>query len=291
VLICCAIGRSASARSNLLSALQEKANKAPGADVQLAARLALANLGVRRDENLKLAIESLGGTTTRSCDMMRFMLLLKIGPWAAERFQPVLEKALGADSDTAALAAILAARWGDSGRFAVPAIQRNEITASSASGQAATMATYAFARAKLAAGGSNWLSSDLPRLLGSERVGFDHTVASALLLLSGNLVGQREVPELIGLLSSDAPDVVIGTSKLCWALGLHARGAENQLLKLTQQSRDARVRLWAAMALGTLASEHSLSPLQKRLAQEADDSVRESLETAIRLISLTSQPR
>src|SRR6266545_3634311 len=115
---------------------------------------------------------------------------------------------------------------------------------------------------------------------------FDHTVASACLLIGKCLMRDSDVFRLGLFLESDNAEVVLGATRLCWAIGLAGRGAEKELLRLVETNRDRRLRGAAAMALGQVGTAISASRLKSLLAREEDETVGDVIQAAITEIDL-----
>lgn len=284
-LLCCAIGRSHTIRTNLVILLQEKADTGKPASAY-AAKIALANLNVERARNLESLRRALTEKPSQVNETLQSMLLASFGGWAAESLAPQLKSLLKEDGDSAVLVAVLSASWGESGLFAMDLLQKREVETRLDTGQVAAYVAYAFSKARLSVRETNWLTTDLVSLLGSERVGFDHTVASACLLIGTYLIRDSDVSKLGLFLKSDNREVALGAMRLCWAIGLPVRTNEKQLLQLVETSRDRRLRGAAAMTLGQVGTDLSASRLKSLLAREEDETVGDAIQAAITRIDL-----
>jgi hypothetical protein len=193
---------------------------------------------------------------------------------------------LQGEGDEAVLAATLLASWKERGRFATDLVRRRESEARADGNQGAAYVAFAFSRARLVTRGTNWLTADVVAILGSESVGFDHTVASVCLLIGKRLLEDADILMLEGFLKSDQRDVVVGATRLCWGVGFPARQTEKQLLRLVETSPDRTVRGASAMALGQVGTEQMIPPLEKALAREEDEAIRDTIKAALKTIRL-----
>jgi len=285
VLLCCAISGSTSSRSNVTSILKEKAqSKHASTNAVLAARAALANLDIDRSANIGMLRDLLADNSAQTASLLEVMLLARLGPWAADSLTPRIEALLKTQSPISGLAALLAASWGKSGGVILPTLRQAIEKAKNLPGGNAAM-IYRFAEAKLSSNGSNWLTADLVKILASE-TDFDHSMWIAYLFISGSVLHEADLPEIISLLGSQDPDVASASARLCWAVGLSAKRAEPRLLELVRTSASAKVRGSAAQALGALGSQSSVAKLKELASKEGSESVKDAMIQAIRVISL-----
>ena len=139
------------------------------------------------------------------------------------------------------------------------------------------------------AGGSgpDWLTPDLAKVLASKDVGFDHTVSSACLILSGSLLSEEDLPHLILLLQSPDRGVVVGASMLCRAVGLPARPAEPILLRLLTTGTTDEVRASVVLALGALGSESIISDLNTLARKDEGERIKDGIIETTKAICLS----
>jgi hypothetical protein len=284
VVLCCALGTNQTVYGSLVPAIQEKVTPEQS-NAAFAARIALAQLDVERMRNLEILNEGLSKQPGQTV-ILQSMLLAKMGGWAAEPLASPLRNLLQGEGDAAVLAATLLATWKERGQFATDLLRRRESEAKTDGNQGAAYVAYAFSRARLSSRETNWLTTEVVGLLGLESVGFDHTVASVCLLIGKRLLEDADILKFEGFLKSDQRDVVVGATRLCWGVGLPARQTEKQLLRLVETSPDRTIRGASAMALGQVGTEQMIPPLEKALAREEDEAIRDTIKAALMTIRL-----
>jgi hypothetical protein len=289
VLLFCAAGRSGTTAPEVIKILKAEASRPLDSDqAPLAARLALAKLSGVNERDVAFIRQHFSESTSRSDQFVEMMLSIGFDAAWASGLKSGFELVLKKQSDGSPPAAILAANWGQQAPSTLPTLISNAANAARATGQAPALLVYEFAKAKMAQQGSAWISRSLVRLVGGQPIGFDHTVTSALLLISSCLLSHPEVDQLIKLLDSDDPPVLIGSARLCWAVGLPAMGAQDRLVWLVEHSVDSRVRAAAAQCLGTVGSDECIPALRRVAPAERDGSVREAITDSMKLILTTS---
>jgi hypothetical protein len=285
-LLCCAVGQSRTSCTDLVAMLKRVAlGESSSTDASTSARVALASLGVDKEENLA-AIQRTLSTSTNRGSVVLAMLLTRLGDWPAETIFPNLEVLIRKQNDESVAAAVLVGSWERNGQTALASIKEAAERSKTNSNQGAALLAYEFSKARLEKEGKHWITAELLRLLASDRVGFDHTVMSSCLLISCFLLNDGDISDVVQFLGDSDANVVLGASRLCWVIGIPARSAEKRMLELVESRKEERIRLSAALALGTLGSAQSLSRIRALEAKETSETVKTSLAAAERLISL-----
>jgi len=265
--------------------LERSTNSGVSPVLRLTARVALTRMGQSVEENRHDLAASLKGPGRETERLLTAMLLTRPSDFASPEITSNLMLLVRGGGDTSGYASVLLACFGKSGSVALGEIRqvRSNLDARSSTG---LFLLYTSSQAKLEAKEGAWLTRDNVRALGHFQDGFDHTAAAAWLAISAFLIDEREISHLPDLLRDTDKEVVSGALSLCWAVGVGAQGAQQEVLRLAENGETVDIRAAAALAMGAIGARNNEPKLAALLHGANEEPVRAALRSAIKLLAL-----
>jgi HEAT repeat protein len=291
IIVCLAVGIMGERGKAYVRTLQRTvSNQTVPKTVRLAARIGLANLGVFGKQDITEISSALHDAKGLRSTALFAMMFRGKDEWMTEEVLRDLCAILDEDSPYhSGSAAVILSRLAGRSKHArdalAKAVERARTNRRLGDG---IRLLYEFSSARPESGWSSNRLREPVRLLGKSSLGFDLPVQAGILMIAHFLVETNDVKSVTCLLRDSEQEVVLGAVKLCWGIGVVARDAENDLLAVLEKWRDEEVRGIAALALGAVGGDRSLTELERLADKEPSPEVRNAIETSVNLIKRCS---